>query len=269
MSATQALRYNEWKPQWSLVDFGSLEPMVRGLEYWAKKYTYLFPFTIDFLWKLAQTIQIEKYIVEDSAEAVMINSWKKLTLNIVSDKQLILNLGLNEIQNITKLELESLLMSKKTQNDWKSGNDIIWGGIDLLWMNVMQWLVSDVKFVVPSKDFILTIVTKPDECVDVYVENVTNDYDSLMIISRDLQMLWYIWKEILIKDTWLQVSWRNNWQKWFPREKLLESMMRHMIALMDWEEIDPESGVPHVWLIQCNAMFYAYHSKRNSFITND
>lgn len=101
MTATQALRYNEWKPQWSLVDFGSLEPIVRGLEYWAKKYA------------------------------------------------------------------------------------------------------------------------------------------------------------------------PRNWTKGFPREKLLESMMRHMIALMDWEEVDPESGVPHIGLIQCNAMFYAYHSKRNSFITND
>lgn len=34
----RALRYNEWKPQWHLVDFRSLEPMVRVLEYWAVKY---------------------------------------------------------------------------------------------------------------------------------------------------------------------------------------------------------------------------------------
>lgn len=34
-----ALRYNTWKPQWSLVDFDSLEPMVRVLEYWMEKYT--------------------------------------------------------------------------------------------------------------------------------------------------------------------------------------------------------------------------------------
>ena len=29
----KALRYNEGKPQWSLIDFDSLEPMVRVLEY--------------------------------------------------------------------------------------------------------------------------------------------------------------------------------------------------------------------------------------------
>jgi len=35
----KGLRYNEGKPKWSLVDFKSLEPMVRVLEYGAEKYT--------------------------------------------------------------------------------------------------------------------------------------------------------------------------------------------------------------------------------------
>lgn len=34
-----ALRYNHGKPQWSLVHFGSLEPMVRVLEFGAQKYS--------------------------------------------------------------------------------------------------------------------------------------------------------------------------------------------------------------------------------------
>lgn len=33
------LRYNENKPQWSLVDFDSLESMVKVLEYGAHKYS--------------------------------------------------------------------------------------------------------------------------------------------------------------------------------------------------------------------------------------
>jgi hypothetical protein len=36
--ANKALRYNEGKPQWSLVDFKSLEPFVRVLEFGALKY---------------------------------------------------------------------------------------------------------------------------------------------------------------------------------------------------------------------------------------
>ena len=35
----QALRYNEGKVQWSLVDYKSLEPMVRVLEYGCRKYS--------------------------------------------------------------------------------------------------------------------------------------------------------------------------------------------------------------------------------------
>ena len=34
----KSLRYNSGKPQWSLVDFKSLEPMVRVLEFGCKKY---------------------------------------------------------------------------------------------------------------------------------------------------------------------------------------------------------------------------------------
>lgn len=35
----RGLRYNEGKPQWSLVHFDSLEPLVRVLEYGKEKYT--------------------------------------------------------------------------------------------------------------------------------------------------------------------------------------------------------------------------------------
>lgn len=38
-SSSKALRYNEGKPQWTLVDFDSLEPLVRVLEFGATKYS--------------------------------------------------------------------------------------------------------------------------------------------------------------------------------------------------------------------------------------
>ena len=31
-------RYNEWKIDWTLIDFQSLKPLVEILEFWAKKY---------------------------------------------------------------------------------------------------------------------------------------------------------------------------------------------------------------------------------------
>jgi hypothetical protein len=49
-----------------------------------------------------------------------------------------------------------------------------------------------------------------------------------------------------------------NWQKGLKKDEILESMMRHIAKLMDGEMNDPESGLPHIGHIQCNAMFYQY-----------
>jgi hypothetical protein len=37
-------------------------------------------------------------------------------------------------------------------------------------------------------------------------------------------------------------------------------MLRHLIALLDGEELDSESGLPHIGHIMCNAMFHSYHN---------
>lgn len=50
-----------------------------------------------------------------------------------------------------------------------------------------------------------------------------------------------------------------NWQKPFEKERILNSAMRHLIKLMDGEELDSESGLPHIGHLMANAMFYSYH----------
>lgn len=50
----------------------------------------------------------------------------------------------------------------------------------------------------------------------------------------------------------------DNWKKGMPREQILNSAMRHLTAIMDGEEIDQESGLPHIGHLMCNGMFYSF-----------
>lgn len=51
---------------------------------------------------------------------------------------------------------------------------------------------------------------------------------------------------------------RNNWKKGLNREEILDSMQRHLGALIDGQELDLESQEHHIGHILCNCMFYSY-----------
>lgn len=51
----------------------------------------------------------------------------------------------------------------------------------------------------------------------------------------------------------------DNWKIGFDKRELLDSMQRHLAALIDGQDNDPESGLSHVGHIMCNAMFYSFH----------
>jgi hypothetical protein len=55
----------------------------------------------------------------------------------------------------------------------------------------------------------------------------------------------------------------NNWKKGLPYSSTLNSLLRHVFCLMKGEELDKESGLPHIGHIQCNAMFLAHAMKNH------
>lgn len=53
----------------------------------------------------------------------------------------------------------------------------------------------------------------------------------------------------------------HNWRKGLSINQIYESMMRHLISFINGENDCPESGLPHVGHICCNAMFLSYMYK--------
>lgn len=64
-----------------------------------------------------------------------------------------------------------------------------------------------------------------------------------------------------VLEFWASKYQEWNWKKPMDKKQILNSMMRHMVKLMDWEEIDSESWLGHIWHVMANALFYSYHSK--------
>ena len=67
--------------------------------------------------------------------------------------------------------------------------------------------------------------------------------------------------ELLVKVLmfWAEKYGAHNWKKGLPQDELLDSLMRHVVALNIWEEFDKESGLHHIGHVMCNAMFYSHY----------
>lgn len=55
---------------------------------------------------------------------------------------------------------------------------------------------------------------------------------------------------------------RNNWKKGLNTKEVMDSLLRHLTSYASGEVLDPESGLPHIDHITCNAVFLATFGER-------
>jgi|SRR5690606_27084434 len=70
------------------------------------------------------------------------------------------------------------------------------------------------------------------------------------------------------KELKIVSSGKNNWKKGLPITEILDSLLRHITSLLNKEDIDSESLLPHTGHILCNALFLSYMSEKRSDLDN-
>lgn len=53
----------------------------------------------------------------------------------------------------------------------------------------------------------------------------------------------------------------NNWRKGISNTRLIAALLRHLFAIQRGENIDPESGLPHIDHVGCCWMFLSNNMK--------
>lgn len=68
------------------------------------------------------------------------------------------------------------------------------------------------------------------------------------------------------KHTTPEASGADNWRKGLSWRETIDSLKRHLTELEKGNDIDEESKLPHIDLLQCNAMFLSefFHLKRGT-----
>ena len=61
----------------------------------------------------------------------------------------------------------------------------------------------------------------------------------------------------------------HNWRKGLLYTETLDSLLRHVLAILRGEDIDPESGLPHIDHVGCNWMFLSHYMKHYSADLDD
>jgi hypothetical protein len=95
------------------------------------------------------------------------------------------------------------------------------------------------------------------ELVEEYINSDKPCPDVLAIFSD--QKLWH--KICAVLEIGAKKYERNNWKKGLAFEEIIDSALRHFAQIItagSAEDLDDESGLPHIDHIWCNLMFIGY-----------
>lgn len=294
---SKADRFNSGKLKWSLVDFKSLEPLVRILEYGAEKYSKSIKLNILSLLQLCQksgSVITVKIVKELSHEAFVLPVIESRQDNIVCVQdvpnldQLIRSLYVDHAMSTLEY---TLLANKQTKlenikNHTEKEMDIerkkeIETKKECLIQSMLKKIKGehfytdflhtesqksftyrsvkkDVEYVNPKKDYTLTMIITQGNTEVFCVVNATTELDCLMTILSYLKKLSNIYQNLSVNEDMITISGKDNWKKGLDKKEIVESMLRHIFDYLDGNVNDKESGLPHIGHIMANAMFLSY-----------
>ena len=240
-----AIKHDGEKPDVALVSSHALEGLAKVLTFGSKKYRRFY--------ECDCYVSVEKRLLpESSARAVTTSglyepiqtSNKTNSRANASGRKPFQSVGEKSLTNLTK-NTKSIETLERYSNDSNSHPRKLRGGKPL-----------DVKYVEAQSECILTTTTKQGTSEESCVTPVTSASDSSKGQTTGLQKHSPTCASFRVKT-----EGAHNWRLGFDWSRVVSAAYRHLMAFNKGEDLDPESGLPHIDHLACCVMFLSEFQK--------
>lgn len=248
------LRYDDGKLAWHLVPMHLLEGMVRVLMFGAKKYSGIFAPNLKSRCGVQIVESQEPLRPEDFATAAMKDGACVRILSLKSASGNTSQSTQSEIETSfwRTIEVESPSAAKTHSIESKRETTTSSADTDYHSVRLRRGSEGLVDFVGKGRPLCtLTTVIRLGEFEVSFAVSATTGLDSSTTMLRCLERL----LGISLPDKDFIRTGAHNWRKGHDYSRITNSLQRHLNAFQAGEEVDPESGLPHVDHILCNALF--------------